>query len=107
MYETSSNLRSTREGLFAIAISYASLSASSAVPSTSPCRSKTVRSPLSWMLASNDIRSSLAPCFALRSRPSVSPSQTNDELDGVVDVVTGHVHLIDHVLDQEQPPTAR
>ena len=36
-----------------------------------------------------------------------SGDKMNDQFHGVVHVVGGHVHLIDHILDEKQPPAAR
>jgi hypothetical protein len=36
-----------------------------------------------------------------------SPIEMQDQLDGVVVLVTGNVHIVYHVLDQEQTPSPR
>src|SRR5215217_1454629 len=74
------------------ASAYAVFRASSTKPLISPFRSITAK-PGSW-------RTVASRCLA----GIVSSFQVHYHLDGVVGFIAGDVHLVDHVLDQEQPP---
>src|SRR5215208_4275063 len=76
----------------ASASAYAALRASSAKPLISPIRSSTATPGTRRTVASR--------CLTV----IVVPFQVHYHLDGVVGFIAGYVHLVDHVLDQEQPP---
>src|SRR6476661_6327682 len=78
------------------ASSYASCSTPSADESTSPTRSRIATPPLSR----TDTSSS---CTAI----IVASSQVQDELERASAAFAGHDRLVDHLLDQEEPPAAR
>src|SRR5215208_3174112 len=76
----------------ASASAYAAFRASSTKPLISPVRSITA-TPGSW-------RTVASRCLA----GIVASFQVHYHLDGVVGFIADDVHLVDHVLDQEQPP---
>src|SRR5688572_9886969 len=95
MYVMPLKLRTTVEGSAASVSSQARVNVASAAPLMSPFSSITTAVPLRRTSAS-------------ANSPGIGFSfQMEDELDRVVLVVGGDVHLVDHVLDQEQAPPAR
>src|ERR671933_308134 len=77
------------------ASAYAAFNPSSAVALISPRRSIIVTPALFRTRASN-----CCACIV------ISFPQKN-ELDGMTPLIDGHVHVVDHVLDQEEPPATR
>src|SRR5215217_3680492 len=74
------------------ASAYAVFRASSAKPLISPVRSITAM-PDSWRTAASRCLAGIVASF-----------QVHYHLDGVVGFIAGDMHLVDHVLDQEQSP---